>query len=88
VWPSQILNQGATHADVMQRRLLQTQNGSKKRQLVSLISERSKIRATPFPITKVLIGSSFNIYDVFTFAYLYFQSWIKIRLAYINNSDK
>ncbi len=31
----------------------QTQNGSKKRQLVSLISGRSKIKVTPFPITLV-----------------------------------
>jgi hypothetical protein len=55
VQPSQILNQGTTHADVMQRRPLQTQNGSKKRQLVSLINGRSKVRVTPFFITMWLL---------------------------------
>jgi hypothetical protein len=37
---------GTSHADVMQRRPSQTQNGSKIRQLVSLISGRSKVRVT------------------------------------------
>ncbi len=45
--PLQILDQGTAHADVTQRRLSQTQNDLKKRQLGSLISGRSKDRVAP-----------------------------------------
>jgi len=45
----------------MQRRPSQTQNSSKKRQLGSLISGRSKVRVTPFSITTQHGLGDFNV---------------------------
>jgi hypothetical protein len=72
VRPSQILNQGTIHADIMQRRPSQTQNGSKKHQLASLISGRSKVKVTPFSIT---IDFVLDI-EVFIFALTSFSCFL------------